>query len=222
MATGAMRASVRRQHRVEDEAPAQVAPGTGPSRTTPKSTKVTPLSTPATSSLNRLSSSGSRRSTIRNATPATKAAMKPEPPRPVAAPYASAAPAAGITCRHGARDQVAAAGLDDDHPDQRARRRARQQAIADPSVHDRDRAVTLGDVGLHVGGGHGQEEQRDADPVVEPALDVQPLADALRHVRVGDDRLPQRCVRRRQRDPEDDRFLNAELAEQDRRDGAPQ
>jgi hypothetical protein len=31
-------------------------------------------------------------------------------------------------------------------------------------------------------------------------------------VRVGDDRLSQRCVRRRQRDPEDDRFLNAPSA----------
>ena len=34
--------------------------------------------------------------------------------------------------------------------------------------------------------------------------------------------LAERCVRRRQRDPEDDRLLNAELTEHDRRDRAPQ
>ena len=31
--------------------------------------------------------------------PATNAAMKPDPPSAAAVPYASAAPAAGITCR---------------------------------------------------------------------------------------------------------------------------
>ena len=51
-----------------------------------------------------------------------------------------------------------------------------------------------------VGQRDGGEQQRHADAVVEPALDVEPLADALRHARLGDDRLPERRVGRRQHD----------------------
>ena len=45
-------------------------------------------------------SPGSRLSAIRNVMPATNAAMKPEPPSALAVPYASAAPAPGMTWRH--------------------------------------------------------------------------------------------------------------------------
>ena len=46
----------------------------------------------------------------------------------------------------------------------------------------------------------GGEQQRHADAVVEAALDVERLADPLRHARLGDDRLAQRGVGRRQHD----------------------
>jgi hypothetical protein len=40
------------------------------------------------------------------------------------------------------------------------------------------------------------QQQWDADAVVQPALDIQALTDARRNPGVGDDRLPERSVRR--------------------------
>ena len=54
---------------------------------------------------------------------------------------------------------------------------------------------------LDVRGGNGREQQRHADPVVEPALDVQALADPARDARLGDDRLAEGGVGRRQDHP---------------------
>ena len=39
------------------------------------------------------------------------------------------------------------------------------------------RAAAFGDIGLQIGDGDGGEQQRHADAVIEPALDVEPLAD---------------------------------------------
>ena len=59
-----------------------------------------------------------------------------------------------------------------------------------------------------VGLGHGERdrEQRDAQAVVEPALDVQALADPRRQACVGDDGLPERGVGRGEHDREHDRL----------------
>ena len=70
---------------------------------------------------------------------------------------------------------------------------------------------------MDVCGGHGSEQQGHADPVVEPALDIETLADPLWHARLGDDRLAQGGVRRRQDDPEDHGLFDAQLPEERRR-----
>ena len=82
-------------------------------------------------------------------------------------------------------------------------------AVADLLEQQRAGAAAAGDLGLDVGDRDGREQQRHADPVVEPALDVEPLADPLRHARLGDDRLPQRGVGRRQHDRQDHGLLDA-------------
>ncbi len=58
------------------------------------------------------------------------------------------------------------------------------------------------------------EEQRDADAVVQPGLDVEPLSDSRRNPDVGDDHLPERGVGRRQDDREQQRLAEAELSEE--------
>ena len=73
------------EDRVEGELPGQLTQGRS-DRIAPKRMKVTPLSTPPTSSVSRLTSSGSRLITARKTRPATKAAMKPDPWRATAVP----------------------------------------------------------------------------------------------------------------------------------------
>ena len=87
-------------------------------------------------------------------------------------------------------------------------------AVADLLEQQRPGAAAAGDLGMDVGGRHGREQQRHADPVVEPALDVEPLADPLWHARLGDDGLAERRVRRRQDDPDDHGLLDAQLPEE--------
>ena len=145
--------------------------------------------------------------------PATNAAMNPDPSSALAIPYASAAPAAGMTGRHAGGDQVAPARLGDDRGDQQPGDHAAQGAVADLFHEQRGRAAPAGDVGLGVGDRDRREQQGDADPVVEAALDVEALADALRHARLGDHGLPERRVGRRQHDREDHRLPNGQLAE---------
>ena len=69
----------------------------GPSSTAPNTRNVTPPSRAPTSSLNRDASSDSREAIAPKIAPPTNAAMNPEPPSATAMPYASAAPATGIT-----------------------------------------------------------------------------------------------------------------------------
>jgi hypothetical protein len=69
---------------------------------------------------------------------------------------------------------------------------------------------------LDVGGRDGDEQQRHADPVVQAALHIQPLADPGGNPRLGDHRLAERGIRRRQHHPHDQRLLDAQLPE-DRR-----
>ena len=66
---------------------------------------------------------------------------------------------------------------------------------------------------MNVRGRDGCKEQRYADPVVEPALDVQSLADPAGNAGLGDHGLAERGVGRRQDDPNDGGFPEGQLAE---------
>ena len=139
--------------------------------------------------------------------------MNPDPSSALAIPYASAAPAAGITCRQAgaissrrpACVTIAAIRQPGDDP--------AEHAVADLLEQQRDGAAAAGDLGFDVGDRDRGEQQRHADAVVEAALDVEALADPLRHARLGHDRLPERGVGRRQHDREDHRLLDGQLAE---------
>ena len=152
-------------------------PSDGPSRTAPKTTNVTaPSAAPASSSICALSSARPR-SKPPNTIPPTNAAMSPEPPIGVAIPYARAAPATGpiwsqaastSACRRAVTMTAAAiapasAPADEPVPDL-LRDEPDGGAVADRAL-------------LGLGDGEGDEEDRHADPVVQPALDVEPLAD---------------------------------------------
>ena len=78
---------------------------------------------------------------------------------------------------------------------------AADDPVADLLCHDARSGSTADDVLFRLRNGQRNEEQRDANAVVEPAFDVQALADARREPLVGDDRLAQRRVGR----GEDDR-----------------
>jgi hypothetical protein len=59
------------------------------------------------------------------------------------------------------------------------------------------------------------QEQSDADAVVEPTLDIETLADARRDPGVGNDRLPERSVRRGEHDRKQHGLDERELSEHD-------
>ena len=177
------------EHGVEHELQLS-SPSAGPSRTAPKSTKVTPLSTLPTSSVSWLISSGSRLS-------ASAEDHAGDERRDEARSVERARDAVGERGAGGrdhlpprTRDQVPPAGVDDDRrrqePGRRPRRRRRSRSPRAAACRRCGRPEISR---FHIGGGDGREQQRHADPVVEPALDVQALADPLRHARLGDDRL---------------------------------
>ena len=64
----------------------------------------------------------------------------------------------------------------------------------------------------------GDEEQGHADPVVQAALDVQPLTNADGQAWIRDDGLPERRVRRREHDRQHQRLRPQELTEEHSRD----
>ena len=113
----------------------------------------------------------------------------------------------------GALDQIPAAGVDDDGADQQPGGDPSDDPVADLLEQERRAASPFRDVRFDVRGRNGREQQRHADPVVEPALDVQPLADPARDARLGDDRLAEGGVGRRQDDPEDDRLPDGQHVE---------
>ena len=110
-------------------------------------------------------------------------------------------------------DQAAPARLPDDHRDQDARDGAPQDAVTDLLDQQRGRAPATADVRFHVGERNRGEQERDADAVVQPALDIQPLPDPRRHARLDHDRLPERRVGRSQDDRENHRLLDGQLPE---------
>ena len=165
--------------------------------------------------------SGSRPSASRKVMPATNAAMKPDPPSAAGCAVGERRAGARDHLPPRARDQVSAAGVDDDRRDHEPAYDPADNPVADLLEQQRRGAAALRDLRFHVGHRHGREQQRHADPVVEPALDVEPLADPAGDARLGDDRLPQRGVGRRQHDRQDHCLLDAQPVEDDgRRDGA--
>ena len=69
--------------------------------------------------------------------------------------------------------------------------------------------------------GKRNEEERDANPVVQPALDVEALADAVGKARRRDDGLAERSVGRREDDREEQRLGPREITEQRDPDDEP-
>ena len=119
------------------------------------------------------------------------------------------------------RDQVSAAGVDDDGRDHEPADHAADDPVADLLEQERRGAAAFRDLRFHVGHRHSGEQQRYADSVVEPALDVEPLADPPGDARLGDDRLPECGVGRRQHDRQDQGLFDGQLVEDDSgRDGA--
>ena len=143
--------------------------------------------------------------------------MKPDPPSALGGPVGKRSPGGRDHLAPAARDQVPAAGVDDDGSDQERGGDASDDAVADLLEQQRHPAAPFRDVRFDIGGGDGGEQERHADPVVEPALDVQALADPARDARIGDDRLAERGVGRRQDDPDDGRLPEGQLAEDRRR-----
>ena len=94
----------------------------------------------------------------------------------------------------------------DSHPDHDRGRDPREHAsndsVADLLEHEVRRRAVSDRAFVRLGDRDGDQEQRDADAVVEPTLDVETLADARRNPRIGDDRLPERSVRRGEHDRE--------------------
>ena len=67
--------------------------------------------------------------------------------------------------------------------------------------------------------GERDEQQRHAQAVVQPALDVEALADAQRHPLVGDHRGPEGRIGRRHGDRQEDGLDGREPRQDDQRDG---
>ena len=106
--------------------------------------------------------------------PATNAAMKPDPSSARRDPVGERGAGRRDHLPPRGRDQVAPAGLGDDHGDQQPGDHAAQDAVADLLQQQRAGAAAAGDLRFDVGDRDGREQQRHADPVVEPALDVEP------------------------------------------------
>ena len=179
----------------------------------PNSTKVTALRTLPTSSLSRLSSSGSRRSAAWNTAPATNARDEARAVKRDRDAVGERGAGERDHLPPPRRDHPAAARLSDDHGDQQPGGHSAERAEPELLDQQRARAATAGDLRFHVGDRDGGEQQRHADPVVEPALDIEPLANPLRHARIADDGLPESCVRRREHDREDHGLPHRQLVE---------
>ena len=84
-----------------------------------------------------------------------------------------------MTCRHGVGDQVPPLRVDQDRGHDEPAGDAADHAVADLLEHQRRRAAPVRDLRLFdISGRDRRERGRDADAVVEPALDVETLADA--------------------------------------------
>ena len=145
-------------------------------------------------------SSGSRRSASRKVMPGDERGDEARPAERARRPVGERRAGGRDHLPPRAGDQLSAAGVDDDRRDHEPADDAADDPVADLLEQQRRGAAALRDLRLDVGHRDGREQQRDADAVVEPALDVESLADPPRDARLGDDRLPERGVGRRQHD----------------------
>ena len=90
-----------------------------------------------------------------------------------------------------------------------------QDAVADLLEHEPSRGTVADGSGLCLRDREHDPEQRHADPVVEPALDVQSLSNSARQPHERDDRLAECGVRRREDHREEQRLGPQELGEHD-------
>jgi hypothetical protein len=90
-----------------------------------------------------------------------------------------------------------------------ARHDSTDDPVADLLEHELDRGMAGQRSLLGLGETDRDEEQRDTEPVVEAALDVEPLSDPRGDPFVGHHGLPQRRVRARDHHCQDERFDEA-------------
>ena len=188
---------------------------TGPSSTAPKSRNVTPLSSSPTSSIRRVTSAGSRRTSAPKIAPGEERGDEARAAERGRGRVGERRAGERDDLQPRPGDQVATAGEDDDSGRDQAR------APAPPRIPYPISSATiaiawceLATLRLDVGGRQHDVQQRDADPVVQPALDVEPLADPRRQARQRDHRLAERRVGRGQEHPEDERFADRHAVEQ--------
>ena len=131
-------------------------------------------------------------------------------------PVAEGSPGGGNHLTPRARDQVSAAGMYEYCPDEKAGGDAADDSEADLLQQEGCCAAASCDVRFNVGERNGGEQEWNADPIVEPALDIQSLANPARDSRLGDDRLAKRRVRRRQDHRQDQRLAERQLIEDHR------
>ena len=110
-------------------------------------------------------------------------------------------------------DQIPSAGIDDHGSDHQRGDHPADDPVADLLEQKGGPCSSPGNTRLDVRGRHGREEQRYADPVIEPAFDVQALADPSRDAWLGDHRLAEGGVGRRQDHPDDHGLPEGQLAE---------
>ena len=84
------------------------------------------------------------------------------------------------------------------------------EAVADLLQHEVHRRVGSQGPVVPLGDRERDEEERDADSVVEATLDVETLPDPRRDPLVGDDRLAKRCVRAGEHDRQHQRLDQAD------------
>ena len=130
-------------------------------------------------------SAGSRLITARKTMPATNAADEPRSVERIRDPVGERGAGGRDHLAPKAIDQVLTAGVDDDGSDQESGDDPADDPVADLLEQKRGRVSPVRDPRCDIRGGDGGEEQRHADPVVEPALDVQALADPARDARLG-------------------------------------
>ena len=139
--------------------------------------------------------------------------MKPEPPSGVAIPYASPAPASGTIWSQPAVHEPSSGRHHDDRGGSRTADDAAQDPVPDLLRDEASGRAVADRAGLGLCHRERDEEERHADAVVQPALDVQALPDPRREPRQRHDRLAECGVGRRQHDRENERFSPRQLPE---------
>src|SRR4029453_9802645 len=95
------------------------------------------------------------------------------------------------------------------------RKPASNDSVANLLEHEVHRSAVSDRTLVRLGDRDRDQEQWDADAVVEPTLDIETLADARRDPGVGNDRLPKRSVRRGEHDRKQHGLDERELSEHD-------